>query len=227
MTDAINTALQARHNWLWRIRSHPSAVLLLVQLLGVLLYPFIPNTEGGGALWNWFGLVVLAAALRMVRKSPAETWIGVALALPVAALLIAHQFWPTTALVLWTSALEAAFYLYATYGLISYMLADDHASADELFAAGATFTLMAWAFAHLLTLCQAFFPGSFAADPALQRTWMDLLFLSFTTLSGVGLGDIVPLTPMAKALVMLGEFAGVMFLALVVSRLISLTRRPS
>jgi hypothetical protein len=56
---------------------------------------------------------------------------------------------------------------------------------------------------------------------------MDLLFLSFTTLSGVGLGDIVPLTPMAKALVMLGEFAGVMFLALVVSRLISLTRRPS
>jgi hypothetical protein len=52
---------------------------------------------------------------------------------------------------------------------------------------------------------------------------MDLLFLSFTTLSGVGLGDILPLTPMARALVMLGEFTGVMYIALVVSRLIGMT----
>ena len=53
--------------------------------------------------------------------------------------------------------------------------------------------------------------------------WMELLFLSFTTLSGVGLGDIVPLTPMARALVMIEEFSGVMYLALVVSRLIALS----
>jgi len=52
---------------------------------------------------------------------------------------------------------------------------------------------------------------------------MELLFLSFTTLSGVGLGDIVPLAPMARALVMIEEFAGVMYLALVVSRMIALS----
>jgi hypothetical protein len=51
---------------------------------------------------------------------------------------------------------------------------------------------------------------------------MELLFLSFTTLSGVGLGDIVPLLPMARALVMIEEFTGVMYLALVVSRLIGM-----
>jgi hypothetical protein len=56
---------------------------------------------------------------------------------------------------------------------------------------------------------------------------MELLFLSFTTLSGVGLGDIVPLAPMARAIVMIEEFAGVMYLALVVSRLISLSRRTT
>ena len=53
---------------------------------------------------------------------------------------------------------------------------------------------------------------------------MELLFLSFTTLSGVGLGDIVPLVPMARAFVMIEEFAGVMYLALVVSRLVALSR---
>jgi hypothetical protein len=52
---------------------------------------------------------------------------------------------------------------------------------------------------------------------------MELLFLSFTTLSGVGLGDIVPLRSMSRALVMIEELSGVMYLALVVSRLIALS----
>lgn len=111
------------------------------------------------------------------------------------------------------------------------MMEDQRATTDELFAAGATFTLLAWAFAYLFMVCQMLNPGSFGAqlDPQAPRTWMELLFLSFTTLSGVGLGDILPLTPMARSLVMLEEFSGVMYIALVVSRLIGLTiasRRP-
>jgi hypothetical protein len=41
-------------------------------------------------------------------------------------------------------------------------------------------------------------------------------------LSSVGLSDILPVTPMARALVMLESFAGIMYIALVVSRLINL-----
>jgi hypothetical protein len=111
------------------------------------------------------------------------------------------------------------------------MLEDEFATADELFAAGATFTLLAWAFAYVYLVCQFLFPGSFGAavNPGDPRTWMELLFLSFTTLSGVGLGDIVPLQPMARSLVMIEELSGVMYLALVVSRLIALSvtsRKP-
>jgi len=72
-------------------------------------------------------------------------------------------------------------------------------------------------------VCQSLLPNSFGALAGTPRTWMELLFLSFTTLSGVGLGDIVPLLPMARALVMIEEFSGVMYLALVVSRLIALS----
>jgi len=52
---------------------------------------------------------------------------------------------------------------------------------------------------------------------------MELLYLSFSVLSAVGLSDIVPVLPQARALVMLEQFAGVMYIALVVSRLIALT----
>jgi hypothetical protein len=52
---------------------------------------------------------------------------------------------------------------------------------------------------------------------------MELLFLSVAILSSVGLSDILPATPMARGLVMLESFAGIMYVALVVSRLVSLT----
>ena len=211
--------------WLAQAFRHPSAALLLVQLLGLLLYPLMEATPSGRALFGAFGLLVLGTALRMVRHSPAATWVALVLAVLVVALSVLHAIAPNPLILVATAALNAAFYFYAAASLIAYMLQDLEATTDEIFAAGATFTLLAWAFAYLFIVCQAVSPGSFSAliDPHADRTWMELLFLSFTTLSGVGLGDIVPLTPIARGVVMLEEFTGVMYIALVLSRLVALT----
>ncbi|MBW8808367.1 MAG: two pore domain potassium channel family protein [Lysobacter sp.] len=105
------------------------------------------------------------------------------------------------------------------------MMSDHKVTADELFAAGATFTLLAWGFAYAFLVCQAWYPGSFvgAERPGEPRTWIELLFLSFTNLSAVGLGDILPMSPAARVLTMFEQFAGVGYIAAVVSRLIGLT----
>ena len=42
---------------------HPSAVLLAVQLVGVLLYPFFEQTVLGRGLFEAFGALVLALAV--------------------------------------------------------------------------------------------------------------------------------------------------------------------
>ena len=203
---------------------HPSAALLFVQILGILLYPLMADTSAERAVFRIISLVVLGAALYVVKRGPWLTGLAVVLALPVVVLSIwlAFEFDPRKMVIV--AALQTVFYFYAAGSLIAYMLEDEFASLDELFAAGATFTLLAWAFANLYVVCQAALPGSFAAlaGPG-PRTWMELLFLSFTTLSGVGLGDIVPVLPMARALIMIEEFTGVMYLALVVSRLIALS----
>ena len=51
---------------------------------------------------------------------------------------------------------------------------------------------------------------------------MELLFLSFTTLSSTGLGDVVPVKPFARRLVMIEQLAGLAYVAMVVSRLVGL-----
>src|SRR5688500_9784200 len=206
------------------LKRNPSAALLGVQLVGLVLYPLMEGSPWGRALFGVFGLLVLGVALRVVRRSPWLTWIGSLLALPVVILSVASVIAPRPELVVWTAALEAVFYFYATGSLIAYMWQDWVATTDELFAAGATFTLLAWAFAYVFVVCQVLIPGSFGAGGAQSaRTWMDLLFLSFAVLSGVGLRDIVPQVPMTPAIVMLEAFCGVMYIARFSSRLVSMT----
>ena len=202
---------------------HPCAVLLFIQILGILLYPLMEDSSEERALFGVISLLVLGAALYVVKRGPWLTGFAVVLALPVVVLSIwlAFDFDPRRMLIM--AALEAMFYFYAAGSLIAYMLEDEFATIDELYAVGATFTLLAWAFAYVYVVCQALLPGSFGAGADHPRTWMELLFLSFTTLSGVGLGDIIPLLPMARALVMIEQFAGVMYIALVVSRLVAMS----
>jgi len=205
------------------LRRNPSAALLAVQLLGIVLYPLMETSPSSRALFGAFGLLVLGAALWVIRRSPWLTWLGILLALPVVVLSVVCAVSSRADLLVLMAALEALFYFYATGSLIAYMIQDLVATTDELFAAGATFTLLAWAFAYVYVVCQAVIPGSFASTTDVPvRTWMELLYLSVAVLSSVGLSDVMPVTPMARALVMLESFIGVMYIALVVSRLASM-----
>jgi hypothetical protein len=211
-------------------RREPSAVLFAAQLGGLLVYPFIEGRPAGRPLFSVLGIAFLGLVVLAVRGSPGWTWLGVLLAIPASLLLLAQAVSGTDDLLPYSSAFEAVLYFYAAGGLIAYMLADHEITRDELFAVGATFTLVAWAFAYAYIVCQAVAPSSFIAaeDPTADRTWVELLFLSFTTLSSTGLSDVVPVRPFARSLVMLEQLAGIAYVAMVVSRLVGLTvlRRP-
>ena len=210
--------------WLVTLRRHPSAFLLIVQLAGILLYPVMEDTQAGRALFGAFGILVLSLALWVVNRSAAVNWIAWSLAVPSVLLSLSAALFDQPSLGIYAHLLESGLYFYTAGSLIAYMLQDHKVTRDELFAAGATFTLLAWAFAFTFAVCQQWYPGSFqGATGGAQRTWMELLYLSFSLLSGVGLSDVVPLHPQARALVMLEQFAGVMYIAVVVSRLIGLT----
>lgn len=203
---------------------HPSSFLLVAQLLSLALYAAFDGTLGGRGLLATLGILVLLLVVWVVKRSPATNWIAWALAVTAAVFWLLSWTSLMPNLSVWASLLEAVLYFYAAGSLIAYMMEDDEVTADELFAAGATFTLIAWAFAYLYAVCQAWFPGSFSGGgPGEQQTFLKLLFLSFTNLSATGLSDIVPVSSPARVLAMLEQFAGLAYLAVVVSRLVGLT----
>jgi hypothetical protein len=206
------------------IKREPSAVLLAGQLLGVLLYPFMEGSVGR-ALFSLFGIAILGLVVLAVRSTPSLTWVAVLVGIPATILLLIQAVTGDDALLPYSSALEAILYFYAAFALIRQIVADHIVTRDELFAVGAIFTLVAWAFAYTFQVCQAIEPGSFVAavDASGDRSWMELLFLSFTVLSSTGLSDVVPVESFARSLVMIEQIAGLAFIAGVVSYLVALT----
>ena len=208
-------------------RREPSAVLLAVQLIAVLVYPFLEEGAVARALFSVFGIAILGLVVLAVRKTPGLTWVALLLGAPATVLLLIQAATDSSELLPYSSALEAVLYFYAAGALIAYMLEDHEISRDELYAVGATFTLVAWAFAYTYTVVQAIYPGSFTAavNPEEQRSWMELLFLSFTTLTSTGLSDVVPIKPFARAVCMIEQLGGLAYVAVLVSRLVGLTVR--
>jgi hypothetical protein len=216
----------ARANGWWgKVLTHPSAVLLVVQLVGVLIYPFTEETAFGRPIFEVFGALVLALAIFTVRDSPGPTWIIVVLGIAASALSIVDGLSPSPVLAGASAILHALFYFYAAGSLMVYILNDRQVTTDELYAVGATFTLVAWEFAYVYAVTQAIWPGSFTAavNSDAPRTWVELLFLSFTTLTSTGLSDVVPISPHARAVSMIEQLAGVGYVALFVSRVVGLT----
>ena len=208
----------------WKgFRLLPSAWLLLVQFCMLWLSLIAHQSLSYRAVMWCLGVLALLIIAKVIRQAPVYTFLGLCFVggafifsfmillgyASVGMQVIAHSF-------------ESLAYFMAAFGLVRYMFADRYLTKDEMFAAGAVFTLIAWGFAFLYNICQLLIPNSFQSPIAGLQSWLDLLFLSFSLQSATGLSDIMPISPAARILAMLQMFCGVMYLALIVSRLIAL-----
>ncbi len=206
------------------LRHHPSGVLLMGQLAVVLAYPFLDGSTPGRAVLGVVQMIVVFTAVAAVRLTPALSWVALLLGVPAMVFAVLEAVEPDTDWIVLTSAVvHAPFYFYVSYAMIRYLFHDDRVTRDELFATGAAFTVVAWAFAYVYAGAQVLWPGSFVGADGDDQEWFSLLFLSFTNLTSVGLSDVLPIDPHARSLVMVEQVVGVLYVALVVARLVGLT----
>ena len=214
----IHTALQ-------KVAKYPSAWLLLVQLLSLIIHPMLETTKFHQAIFSCFNVAALALAVWVVNRSPLFNGVAWLLALPAVVLTISYVITENAQYLLWAQILESAMYFYTAVGLVMYMFNDNVLTRDELFAAANTFTVLAWGFALAYSVCQQLYPGSITGvlNPDQPRSWVELIFLSFSILSSTGYGDISLVHPFAKVIGTFQMFIGLMYMALIVSRLVTLT----
>ena len=129
----------------WKtFRLLPSAWLLLVQLALLILYMLTSGDSEYRALTWSLGVLALLIIAKVIRQTPVFTFWGLVFVSGAFLFSILIFIGYGTPVVQVTAySFEALAYFYAAYGLLRYMFADRYLTKDELFAAGAVFTLIA------------------------------------------------------------------------------------
>ena len=125
-----------------------------------------------------------------------------------------------------SSGLLILFYGFTAVVILGFVHRADRVTSDVLFGAVATYMLIGGAFGTLYVMMEAIAPGSFAMasgrNPGGAVDFFDLLYFSYTTLTTLGYGDITPASAPAQAFAVVEAIMGVMYLAIIISRLVGL-----
>lgn len=217
--------LSGKDYWLAVLRKQPSAILLAMQIFAIVLLPWLEGRLWGRLVFVVVSFFAVTVAAYVTRSTRALTWLALIIGVPSVGLeawsvLDAEQ----TVVGVVAHLGLAVFYLYVAYGLVSYVFSDNWVTSDELFAVGAAFTVLLFGFAYLFLAVQFAWPGSFTGhSEGDRRSFLELLYFSAANLTSVGLSDVGAVRPHARAATIIEQLTGVMYIAMVISRLVALT----
>ncbi len=111
------------------------------------------------------------------------------------------------------------FHLCMMHVLIRHLFSPQPQS-EKLLAAINFYLLTGITFSYIYLIVNLFFPGSFDLAGDNISGWPHYLYFSFVTLTTVGYGDILPLSPLAQSLVMLEAVIGVLSPTVMIARFV-------
>ena len=201
-----------------------SLYLLLSLLLIILLSPFLETHRAG----EFFLLIALFATLIIaileLHGKRTLRWLAIIVATPIVLIELIGVFYPSRSLMILDYALLMAFFGFSSVGLFAYLGKPGAISSGRIYASVSLYLMLATFWFALYNLMEAIYPASFvqAGAPATARIpRAALLYFSLITLTTVGYGDIVPVTPAARVFAALEGAAGVLYIAITVARLVA------
>ncbi len=211
------------------VRRNRCSVLLGALLVFILIHPLLaPSAIGASFLaLGTLGILVLGLwALHARRRLLVLAGILALLTFHgIAADRMGEVHWVRPATLVATAAFMGAI----TVALLRYVLDWHPITTDKVFGAVSAYVLIAFTFASLFGLLQLIQPGAFYAGavhaPDERIDWAMMMYFSVTVLTSTGFGEITPVTGMARALIVIEQVLGVMYVAFLVARLANLYGR--
>ena len=194
--------------------------LFLALILLIMAEPFLVEVGRGRIALVFIHALVLVAACAALSQRATAFALAVVLAVPAVGIEVYSAFGgePLTPWFHWI--VSAALYALVLGALFAYVLRREVMTTDKLWGAAAAFLLLGILWTGFYEMAQFISPGSFMLQG--QPVELDLtnrIYFSFTVLTSTGLGDIAPVSDIAKTLCVLEQILGVLFLTVMIARL--------
>lgn len=205
--------------------------LLALVIFTQLIWPITENSTLGLILDQFFYMLMMFFGFRLVRDSRLSQIILAVLG--IIWMLVGVSYALNVQNIFYQIATYAAFGLYQAMivrVLLQYIFQTKRVSRDVLYAAVTVYILIGAIYVPVYGIIENIsfsLTGTNAFHDALIGTgqpvpWQSFLYYSYVTLTTMGYGDILPLTMWARAAAISEAVIGVLYTAIIVSRLVAL-----
>ena len=213
-----------------RLRRFTNLQLLIALALLFFFFPFVEEVKGGDIIASILLSLVLLCAVVAVADRKEIFLIALILAVPAIVGRWVNHFRPDLVAppVFLTAGLVLIAFVVAN--LLRFVLRAPSVNLDVLCASLSAYLMLGiiWTIAYWL-VDQLTPGGAFAFNTGGEKQSMrgfNAFYFSFVTLSTVGYGDITPVSKIARMLAALEAMTGLLYVAVLIARLVSLYSRP-
>jgi len=199
-------------------------IYLLVSIIVFLgVNPFFHESGRAWITVLFAGLLIPFLAVWLVAEHRFNLFIATALAVPLVILSWISRFEPTEIIIIFRYLIAVVFYGFAVY-LVLHNIQKREVTVDVIVGSISAYLLIGIMWAFLYQLINVLNPGSFLSTIAADTGsgTIDFFYFSFSTLTTLGFGDIVPVSAVARSFTALESVTGVLFTATVIGRVIGL-----
>lgn len=199
-------------------------MLILIVLLNV-IYPITSNGNVTALIIYqilYAGLFVAGIFIASDSRAHLIWSASIAVVWLVVAILYAldpASFWKTQM----TYFILLIFHITIIWVLMRFIFTSESVNADVIYAAAAVYFLLSFLFVPIYGMLEVAAPGSFIDNTlGTAVSWQQLVYFSLITLSTAGYGDVLPASQWARMLAGLEVTIGVLYVAILMARLVSL-----
>jgi hypothetical protein len=200
------------------------SLFLLISLLFYLVFSAFVTRDRAGELALALAMYVILVAATL-GSSAKRVWRWPAILLVACSMVVmfASILNPAHALQIANWLLLAVFFGFVSARLFSYLGRPGSITSGRLYASVSLYFMLGTLYYTIFNLIETVYPGSFveavSRPPEIHHS--SLLYLSLVTLTTLGYGDVLPISPPARMLTALEAATGVLYVAITVARLVA------
>lgn len=204
------------------------SVALITLLFVIILAPHIDGSELGGWFISLISIIVVLVVVHAMREEKHNVIFFSVLAVINIIASFSDYLYSNYYMEITNLLLFFIFCLTATIVFYREVNGSKMITEDVLSGSICIYILIGITYGTLYIVMEKIAPGSFvnnAVNPQVRITeHFNMYYFSFITLTTVGFGDIIAVSPYARSIVIFESITGIFYLAIIVSRLVAQSR---
>lgn len=206
--------------------------LFITLLLPYILHPLIETEVVGIAIMDFAFMLVLVVSAFAMSSHRRVAYFAIIIMLLSQVLTWSSTAFGSVPYKLVAISVTDIYLIYTTSFLLHRILLRRDVTSNTIFASLCVYLLIAYVWAMMYAFLETIAPGSFAIDSKVfqykfgpEHVYAELyyfMYYSFTSLTTLGLGDIMPASPWSRVLTVLEAIIGQIYLVVLVSRLVGM-----